>query len=148
MTDRHIPAVESAPTARYGELTRMPVEYTAFCELHRPRYLSYARVWFREPGQAAEVVRHALHALAAVWPEVLGSPSPAAAAWEILRETVADQHSRTPDGLQPGQADEDLAILHYVVGLATPEIADVVGVDTASISSQLRHAKRRPPEAG
>lgn len=39
-------------------------------------------------------------------------------------------------------ADEDLAILHYVVGLATPEIADVVGTDTASVASQLRHALR------
>ncbi|GAA2745453.1 hypothetical protein GCM10010440_33300 [Kitasatospora cinereorecta] len=121
----------------------MPVEFTAFCELHRPRYLSYARVWFREPGEAAEVVRLALHALAEVWPEVLGSPNPAAAAWEILRATVADRHTpAAPAGIRPGSADEDLAILHYVVGLATPEIADVVGGDTANIVSQLRHSRR------
>jgi len=147
VTDRHVTAADSAPAAQATELHHMPVEFAAFCELHRPRYLSYARVWFREPGQAAEVVRRALHALADVWPEVLGSPNPAAAAWQILRDTVAAQHAAAPEGLRPGPADEDLAILHYVVGLATPEIADVVGSDTANIASQLRHTTRRGPLA-
>ncbi|GAA4850683.1 hypothetical protein [Kitasatospora terrestris] len=143
MTDRHISATGPAPADCQVELADMPVEFTAFCEMNRPRYLSYARVWFREPGEAAEVVRCALHALARVWPQVLGSPNAPAAAWEVLRETVAERHSLTdPAGRRPGQADEDLAILHYVVGLATPEIADVVGGDTAGIATRLRHGLR------
>ncbi|MEV4558960.1 hypothetical protein AB0K51_18495 [Kitasatospora sp. NPDC049285] len=144
MTDRHIPAADSASVDWSTELPHVSVEFAAFCELHEPRYLSYARVWFREPGAAHRVVRLALHALAAVWPTVLESPNPAAAAWQILRDTVTEQHALVGgEDLRPGGDDEDLAILHYVVGLATPEIADVVGGDTANITSQLRHTHRR-----
>ncbi|GLW54932.1 hypothetical protein [Kitasatospora phosalacinea] len=123
----------------------MSVEFAAFCELHEPRYQSYARVWFQEPGAAHRVVRLALHTIASVWPTVLESPNPAAEAWQILRDTVTEQHGTAePAGLRPDvDGDEDLAILHYVVGLATPEIADVVGGDTASITSQLRQTHRR-----
>ncbi|WP_099899448.1 hypothetical protein [Streptomyces sp. TLI_171] len=123
----------------------MSVEFAAFCELHEPRYQSYARVWFQEPGAAHRVVRLALHALARVWPTVLESPNPAAVAWQILRDTVTEQHALVGAGsLRPDvDAEEDLAILHYVVGLATPEIADVMGGDTANITSQLRQTHRR-----
>ncbi|MFJ9521883.1 hypothetical protein ACIRPK_26965 [Kitasatospora sp. NPDC101801] len=131
MTDRHDPLSS--------------VEFIAFRELHQPRYLSYARVWFREGGQAASVVEEAFAAMAARWAEILGSPNPTAAAWRILRATVAGRFDPTRVPVQAQRvaaADEDLAILHYVVGLATPEIADVVGTDTASVASQLRHALR------
>ncbi len=131
MTNRHDPASS--------------VEFIAFRELHHPRYLSYARVWFREGGLAASVVEEAFGAMAAGWAEILGSPNPTAAAWRILRATVAARFdpTRVPAQAQRvSTADEDLAILHYVVGLATPEIADVVGTDTANVASQLRHALR------
>ncbi|MEV4613999.1 hypothetical protein AB0K43_15595 [Kitasatospora sp. NPDC049258] len=146
MTERHVQAEEPAAATRAADFPGMPVEFGAFCELHRPRYLSYARVWFADPDQAAAVVRHALGCLASVWSEVLVGPNPTAAAWEILRTTIAEQRAgSTPSGLRPGPADEDLAILHYVVGLATPEIADVIGTDTASITGRLRHARRSSP---
>jgi DNA-directed RNA polymerase specialized sigma24 family protein len=162
VTDRHVPSTglgdsENDPAAGDDptELSAMPLDFTAFRELHHPRYLSYARVWFHEPAQAAAIVELAFRALAGVWREVLGSPNPAAAAWQILRTTVAEQiahrdgpddHATAREWNLPEQRraalDEDLAILHYVVGLATPEIADVVGGDSASIASQLRHAFR------
>ncbi|MER5867729.1 hypothetical protein [Kitasatospora sp. NPDC002040] len=129
MTNRHDPASS--------------VEFIAFRELHHPRYLSYARVWFREAAQAAAVVEDAFAAMAAAWPEILGSPNPTAAAWRILRATVTGRFDPARVPVQRvTAADEDLAILHYVVGLATPEIADVVGTDTANVASQLRHALR------
>ncbi|GAA2144005.1 hypothetical protein GCM10009760_31010 [Kitasatospora kazusensis] len=141
MTNRHIPSGGPADAA---EPALLSLEFTAFRELHHPRYLSYARVWFAEPGSAAEAVELAFKALAAVWSEILGSPNPTAAAWQILRGTVAERITAPGRaGPRAGAADEDLAILHYVVGLATPEIADVVGTDTASVASQLRHALRR-----
>ncbi|MFC8718108.1 hypothetical protein [Kitasatospora sp. NPDC057198] len=145
MTDRHVPAADSASADRSAELPHVSVEFAAFCELHEPRYRSYARVWFQEPAAAHQVVRTALHAIASVWPTVLESPNPAAAAWQILRDTVTEQHATAgAEGLRPDvDGDEDLAILHYVVGLATPEIADVMGGDTASITSQLRQTHRR-----
>ncbi|WP_030271879.1 hypothetical protein [Streptomyces sp. NRRL B-24484] len=127
----------------------MPLEFTAFCELHRPRYLSYARVWFHDPSAAGRVVDHAFRTLAQVWPEVLGSSNPTAIAWQILRSTVAECERPNSEPLaehRPAPADEDLAILHYVVGLAAPEIADVVGAETASVAGQLRHALRRMPQ--
>ncbi|MDH6577136.1 hypothetical protein [Kitasatospora sp. MAP5-34] len=140
MTGRHIPAADLAGTPGPAS---MSLEFTAFRELHHPRYLSYARVWFPDPASAADVVELAFKALATVWPEILGSPNPAAAAWQILRGTVAERIAPPGTSTPRTAADEDLAILHYVVGLATPEIADVMGADTASVASQLRHALRR-----
>lgn len=146
MTDRHIPAADLESAVEFVELPGMSLEFSAFRELHHPRYLSYARVWFRDPALAAETVERAFAALARVWAEILGSHNPTAAAWQILRNTVAERiaPSGTP-APQATAADEDLAILHYVVGLATPEIADVIGTDTANVASQLRHALRREP---
>ncbi|GAA4999697.1 hypothetical protein [Kitasatospora paranensis] len=130
-------------------LAAMPLEFTAFCELHRPRYLSYARVWIQDPVRARRVVDRALRDLADVWPEVLGSPNPTAIAWQILRGTVAAcdrPHAEPAVVHRPAPADEDLAILHYVVGLAAPEIADTVGAERASVAGQLRHALQRMPQ--
>lgn len=82
---------------------------------------------------------------------MLGSSNPTAHAWQILRATV-DEHTRQsglPSGRptaqdRPGRAaDDDLAILHYVVGLAAPEIADVIGTDTASVAGRLRRTMLR-----
>ncbi|MFD9129686.1 hypothetical protein [Kitasatospora sp. NPDC059571] len=131
------------------DLASMPLEFTAFCELHRPRYLSYARVWFHDPVRAGQVVDRALRALAGIWSEVLGSPNPTAIAWQILRSTVAACDRPAPGPIaehRPAPADEDLAILHYVVGLAAPEIADTVGAERASVAGQLRHALQRMPQ--
>ncbi len=150
----------------------MPVEYAAFCELHRPRYLSYARVWLPDAEEAAASVQEALCEVAAHWRELLVSSNPTAQAWHILRTTVSARlHSGPARGGAPssgpessgpessgrvsgpvpsdsrpvGPQDEDLAILHYVVGLAAPEIADVVGSDTANIAGRLRRAVLHDP---
>ncbi|AUG77466.1 hypothetical protein CFP65_2642 [Kitasatospora sp. MMS16-BH015] len=146
MTSRHIPPADRTGATRDTQSPALSLEFMAFRELHLPRYLSYARVWFREPGRAAEAVEHAFRALAAVWPEILVSSNPTAAAWQIVRGAVTEHTTRPAGPTDPGAVDEDLAILHYVVGLATPEIADVVGTDTASVASQLRHALRHDTE--
>ena len=138
----------------------MPVEYAAFCELHRPRYLSYARVWLPDADEAAASVQEALCEVAAHWRELLVSSNPTAQAWHILRTTVSARlHTGSaaagsrPAGPAPsdsrpaGPQDEDLAILHYVVGLAAPEIADVVGSDTANVAGRLRRAVLQDPAA-
>lgn len=163
----------------------VPLEFAAFCELHRPRYLSYARVWLNEHSAAATAVQQAFAEIAVQWRELLGSSNPTARAWQILRGTVAEHSTRrtaaNPDG--PGDTDglgelgalagqedlreaavrrdptvlrrvdaaehdrrpvdDDLAILHYVVGLAAPEIADVIGTDTASVAGRLRRTMLR-----
>lgn len=126
----------------------MPVEYAAFCELHRPRYLSYARVWLPDADEAAASVQEAFCEVAVQWRELLISPNPAAEAWLILRSTVAERLRDDPGAPRPresGPADEDLAILHYVVGLAAPEIADVMGSDTANVAGRLRRAMLQEP---
>ncbi|MFF8773429.1 RNA polymerase sigma factor [Kitasatospora sp. NPDC015120] len=160
MTQRHDSTAEPPPEA--GE-PAVPLEFAAFCELHRPRYLSYARVWLPDPDRAAGAVQQAFAEIAVQWRELLGSSNPTAHAWQILRDTVGD-HTRQsgplsgpvderahPGGQQrpgaqdrPGRpADDDLAILHYVVGLAAPEIADVIGTDTASVAGRLRRTMLR-----
>ncbi|MFI6156617.1 hypothetical protein ACIBCA_28495 [Kitasatospora sp. NPDC051170] len=139
----------------------VPLEFAAFCELHRPRYLSYARVWLTEHAAAATAVQQAFAEIAVQWRELLGSSNPTARAWQILRGTVAEHSTRrastnpadptdptvlrrvdtTEQDRRP--VDDDLAILHYVVGLAAPEIADVIGTDTASVAGRLRRTMLR-----
>lgn len=117
----------------------VPVDFAAFCELHRPRYLSYARVWLPDRAEAATAVQQAFAEIAVQWRELLGTANPTAHAWQILRGTVAEHTRRpVPATAQRHPADDDLAILHYVVGLAAPEIADVIGTDTASVAGRLR----------
>ncbi|MGW2374634.1 MULTISPECIES: RNA polymerase sigma factor [Kitasatospora] len=136
MTNRHTSAAEPPPGP--GEPEDVPLEFAAFCELHRPRYLSYARVWLTEHADAATAVQQAFAEIALQWRELLTSPNPTALAWQILRGTVAE-HTRQPVAAPDRHpADDDLAILHYVVGLAAPEIADVIGTDTASVAGRLR----------
>ncbi|MFF7455152.1 RNA polymerase sigma factor [Kitasatospora sp. NPDC008115] len=154
MTQRHDSTAEPPPGP--GE-PAVPLEFAAFCELHRPRYLSYARVWLPDPDRAAGAVQQAFAEIAVQWRELLGSSNPTAHAWQILRDTVGD-HTRQsgPSAGRPGAqerphtqdrpgrpADDDLAILHYVVGLAAPEIADVIGTDTASVAGRLRRTMLR-----
>ncbi|GAA1383726.1 hypothetical protein GCM10009639_04350 [Kitasatospora putterlickiae] len=160
MTQRHDSTAEPPPGP--GE-PAVPLEFAAFCELHRPRYLSYARVWLPDPDRAAGAVQQAFAEIAVQWRELLGSSNPTAHAWQILRDTVGyhTRQSGPPSGRpetqdrpeaqdrpnaqdRPGRpADDDLAILHYVVGLAAPEIADVIGTDTASVAGRLRRTMLR-----
>ncbi|MFJ6772264.1 hypothetical protein ACIQOV_15075 [Kitasatospora sp. NPDC091257] len=141
MTNRHESSAESPPGP--GEPADVPLEFTAFCELHRPRYLSYARVWLTEHAAAAIAVQQAFAEIAVHWRELMGSSNPTAHAWEILRGTVAEHTRRVT--ADPGRhpAEDDLAILHYVVGLAAPEIADVIGTDAASVAGRLRRTMLR-----
>ncbi len=136
MTNRHTTSAEPPPGP--GEPQDVPLEFTAFCELHRPRYLSYARVWLTEHSAAATAVQQAFAEIAVHWRELMGSANPTAHAWEILRGIVADHTRRAPAAPDRHPADDDLAILHYVVGLAAPEIADVIGTDAASVAGRLR----------
>ncbi|MGW3040111.1 hypothetical protein ACWC9T_08690 [Kitasatospora sp. NPDC001159] len=142
MTNSHTSAAE--PPSEPGEPEGVPLEFAAFCELHRPRYLSYARVWLTGHGDAATAVQQAFSEIAVHWRELLTSPNPTALAWQILRTTVAE-HTRQTTAVDQDRhpADDDLAILHYVVGLAAPEIADVIGTDTASVAGRLRRTMLR-----
>ncbi|MFJ9773738.1 hypothetical protein ACIRVF_21260 [Kitasatospora sp. NPDC101157] len=136
MTNRRTSAAEPPPGP--GEPEDLPLEFAAFCELHRPRYLSYARVWLTEHAQAATAVQQAFAEIAVQWRDLLTSPNPTALAWQILRGTVAEHTRQETPAPDRHPADDDLAILHYVVGLAAPEIADVIGTDTASVAGRLR----------
>ncbi|MFF2077770.1 RNA polymerase sigma factor [Kitasatospora sp. NPDC058162] len=141
MTNRHASAAEPPPGP--GEPEDVPLEFAAFCELHRPRYLSYARVWLTEHADAATAVQQAFAEIAVQWRELLTSPNPTALAWQILRGTVAEHTPEETPVPDRHPADDDLAILHYVVGLAAPEIADVIGTDTASVAGRLRRTMLR-----
>ncbi|MBV2154164.1 hypothetical protein [Kitasatospora sp. SUK 42] len=141
MTNRHTRA--AGPPQEPGEPEDVPLEFAAFCELHRPRYLSYARVWLTGHGEATTAVQEAFAEIAVQWRELLTTPNPTALAWQILRATVAEHTRQVPVTPDRHPADDDLAILHYVVGLAAPEIADVIGTDTASVAGRLRRTMLR-----
>lgn len=131
----------------------LPVDFTAFCLLHRHHYRTYVRHRLGEPSDAAPVtdstVRRALGDLALTWPTALKS-RPSAVAWRILRRRVAMAqhiHARTtgPDTvhrlLPLGMADA--VLLHHGAGLTPAEAADMMGCDPAYVTHWLLSIRRR-----
>ena len=124
---------------------RRPVAFTAFCDSRRRVYAHYAaiRTGSRETGE--RVTATAFGALALTWPEVLHSPSPAAAAWKLLERCTrcavpAANCCALYDVLPAAQAD--VLLLRYRLGLAAQQAADVLGISVADLTMRVRTAIR------
>lgn len=124
---------------------RMPVAFAAFCESRRLVYAHYAAVRTGSAEAGERVTATAFGALALVWPEVLHSPSPAAAAWTLLDRCA--RRAGTPAGgcalydvLPPAQAD--VLVLRYRLGLAAHQTADLLGITVADVTTRVRTALR------
>jgi hypothetical protein len=143
-----------------------PLEYDAFCQMHRQPYLAYARLRTGDARRAAASVTRTFAALCTRWPETLRSACPAAAAWEILHTAVGAEagngdgvdSTRRPPGAGAGCATADgpatgpapTAAPPHDCGLTAPQ-ADAVrlhrhlGVtvqDTAALMGRDDHAVR------
>ncbi|WP_332880946.1 hypothetical protein [Streptomyces sp. NBC_00564] len=67
----------------------LPLEYTAFCLLHRDRYLRYTRERVQDAWVSQKLVEAALGNLATIWPAVISSSRPAAVAWRLLDALIS-----------------------------------------------------------
>ncbi|MCX5216126.1 hypothetical protein OG689_44130 [Kitasatospora sp. NBC_00240] len=74
----------------------LPMEFLAFCELHRPRYLSYALLHTGDEHQADHVVQKALGDLVIHWGQALASSNVAGYAWPLLKHHLARHTATTP----------------------------------------------------
>ncbi|KAF5990779.1 hypothetical protein BOG92_001180 [Streptomyces sp. WAC00263] len=132
----------------------LPLEYTAFCLLHRERYLRYTRERVQDAWVSQKLVEAALGNLATIWPAVISSSRPAAVAWRLLdalissalrgrRSGAAHSVDAVHQVLPPAQAD--VVILRCRLRLSEAQAAELMGVERPAVASQLRMAQRALP---
>ncbi|MFJ1796833.1 hypothetical protein [Kitasatospora griseola] len=124
------------------------IDLTALYDLHRRHYLSYAELLLRADA-AHRAVDAAFDTLAESWQQILSTSSPAACAWQAVRDHVralADPAYLKPtDHLDPGQ--QDVFLLHTVLALPVSVIADLTGAEAATVHVHLRACVSAPARA-
>ncbi len=140
-----------ATTHSSPQMADMPLDYTAFCLLHRAAYVRYAHARTGDAAAAAQVVHTAFTLLAVLWSEVLSSACPAGLAWRVLGQVVAihahSQHGRT-DSVAHQVLDSrlaDVVLLRHHLGLPAEEAADLMGVEASQVRVLLQLAERKVP---
>ncbi|MGW4786742.1 hypothetical protein [Streptomyces sp. NPDC004230] len=132
----------------------LPVEYTAFCLLHRDRYLRYTRERVQDSWMSQQVVEAALGNLATLWPTVISSPRPAAVAWRLLDALISSalrgRRPNTGQGVDAVHqvlpaAQADAVILRCRLHLSDRQAAELMGVEAPAVATQLRMAQRALP---
>ncbi len=115
------------------------IDLTALHDLHLHHYLHYAALLL-PLADAPTAIRQAFDDLAACWPDVLATASPAACAWQAVRRRVcalAGPRPLTPVAhLTPLQ--QDVLLLHLVLDLSEAEVADLTGSDPATVRVRIR----------
>ncbi|MFK8851417.1 hypothetical protein [Streptomyces sp. Ac-502] len=117
---------------------RLPLDFTAFCQLRHTPYRRHALLRLGETAAADRAVEHALGTLATDWRRILSSRCPARRAWQILTASIEHQirhqTSAPPTAaralytlLPARQADAMLLHLQHV---PPHQAADLTGLDT------------------
>ncbi len=133
----------------------LPLDYTAFCLLHRDAYLRYAQARLTDAEAGRAVVETALGQLALIWPTALSSSCPAAVAWRLLGHLITssvehtapasagreDVHGRLP------AVQADAVVLCHHLSLTPRQAAALMGVQEPTVSSWLSAARRSLPTA-
>ncbi|MEW2400271.1 sigma factor-like helix-turn-helix DNA-binding protein [Streptomyces sp. NPDC046862] len=147
------PLAQDEPAQQALVLT-LPVEYTAFCLLHRERYLRYTRERVQDAWASQKVVEAALGNLATIWPTVISSSRPAAIAWRLLDALIASalrgqgaNKNQQLDAVHQTlpRAQADAVILRCRLQLSEAQAAELMGVEKPVVASHLRMAQRALP---
>ncbi|MGW1996329.1 hypothetical protein [Embleya sp. NPDC001921] len=133
--------------------SRAPLDFAAFCLLHRARWAQYARLRVGDRVRGDRAVQSAVAELAVNWADMLRGPNPTAGAWRILGRAVTRAPGPTPapardtlhDALPWPQADA--VLLHYRLGLTLTATADLMGTDPPEVAAHLVAAERTLPTA-
>ncbi|MFE2413439.1 sigma factor-like helix-turn-helix DNA-binding protein [Kitasatospora sp. NPDC059408] len=92
------------------------------------------------------VVHDAFDDLARRWREVLSTASPAACAWQAVRQRVCALAGPLP--LSPvahlTAPEQDVLLLHLVLELPEVEVAELTGMDPAAVHVRVRALVRHP----
>ncbi|MEU4584455.1 hypothetical protein AB0F92_20530 [Kitasatospora aureofaciens] len=115
----------------------------ALRDLHYNQYLRYAALLL-PTADASNAIADAFDELAARWAHVLAAPSPAACAWQAVR-----RHVHTTGGpLWPvahlSEPQQDVLVLHLVLDLAEPQVAELTGTEPAAVQMHLRSIHATP----
>ncbi|WP_053170699.1 hypothetical protein [Streptomyces sp. SBT349] len=117
---------------------QLPPDCEAFLALHRPRYLSYARLHLPDTA-ADEAVGAVFEQLFTRWRHVLSHPDPAAYAWSLFATRVRAR--RPPRPWQAlSHAEYDAFALHHLLGYPLPDVAAAMGAEPEAVHSLLRSA--------
>ncbi|WP_175409998.1 sigma-70 family RNA polymerase sigma factor [Streptomyces sp. TRM64462] len=81
----------------------LPLEFSAFRELHQPHYTAYAGAFLRGRALTERTVDD-VFLLLMLWDEALASENPERFAWQVLRGTVLERAPKDGDG-HPALAD-------------------------------------------
>ncbi|WP_331765876.1 sigma factor-like helix-turn-helix DNA-binding protein [Embleya sp. NBC_00896] len=135
------------PTLTTAGGVRDPLDFSAFCLLHRARWAQYARLRVGDRTRGERAVQSAFAELATHWGDILRGPNPTAGAWRILGRAVTRSHAAGPDSLHgalpPSQADA--VVLHYRLGMTLTATADLMGTDPPEVAAHLVLAERSLP---
>ncbi|MGW0561524.1 sigma factor-like helix-turn-helix DNA-binding protein [Streptomyces sp. NPDC003016] len=146
--------VRARPSEPSEPLTAcLPLDYTAFCLLHRDAYLRYAQARLADAGASHAAVETTLGRLALIWPTALSSSCPAAVAWRLLGHQITlsveqaapaaagheDLHGRLP------AVQADAVLLCHRLSLTPRQAAALMGVQEPAVSSWLNAARRGLP---
>lgn len=71
-------------------MTKLPLDFEAFHRMHRPAYVAWAKTYLKHKADAEEAVDCAFEQLLTAWPEVLAKESPAAYAWQVMKNRTID----------------------------------------------------------
>ncbi|MGW7412608.1 hypothetical protein [Streptomyces sp. NPDC054863] len=137
--------------ARKDPGRRDALGFLAFVQLHRARYLRYARVRLLDEVACRVAVDVTLTLLADRWPEVLETSCPTAEAWGELR------HQTARVGRDTGHRNEaleslyewlpnaaaDAVVLRCQLGMPEREAADLMGVEPPTVAVGMLAASRK-----
>ncbi|MFD7904088.1 hypothetical protein ACFV4G_17790 [Kitasatospora sp. NPDC059747] len=139
MPIRRTPAAVTVPAPALG--------LWALHDLHRRHYLAYAALLL-SPAEAQLAVQGAFEDLAGRWLEALATASPAACAWQAVRDRVCTLAG--PRTLGPvahlTAPQQDVLLLHLALDLPADRIAALTGTEPAAVHVRLRSlaSARRP----
>jgi hypothetical protein len=132
----------------------LPLDYTAFCLLHRDAYLRYAQARLADAERSRTVVETTLGQLALNWSAALSS-CPAAMAWQLLGRLITSSAGQTAAAAM-GREDihrqlptvqADAVILCHRLALSPGQAAALMGVEEPTVNSGLSAARRSLPAA-
>lgn len=68
----------------------LPLDFEAFHRMHRPAYVRWAKTYLNNQADAEEAVDWAFEQLLVTWSQVLAKESPAAYAWQVMKNRTVD----------------------------------------------------------
>ncbi|SOD61608.1 RNA polymerase sigma-70 factor, ECF subfamily [Streptomyces zhaozhouensis] len=160
--------------------SRLPAAFHAFHERYLLTYREYAELQLQDEQLARRLVDQVMRDLASSWTRLMSEPAPEAAAWAILKISIAEELERR--GMEPAlttvaafrrtnrhtleaarpqfaalesslglftaishlpERQFDVMVLQFVLGYTPQQIADIMGVELATVRSHRMMARTR-----